>query len=93
MFDQSIEISKNIKINKYTIKLVDSKELLYRLIYDLNPVELEVLKVYIEIYLKIQFIQFLKLPIEDFILFNKKSNNSFYLYINYWSFNNLIFKN
>ena len=39
-------------MNKYTIKLVEGKQLLYKQIYSLRQVELENLKTYIKIYLK-----------------------------------------
>ncbi len=43
-------------MNEYAIKLIDKKQILYKLIYILNLVELKTLKTYIEIYLKTGFI-------------------------------------
>ena len=40
---------ERIKANKYTIKLEQSKQLSYRLIYSSRPIELKILKTYIEI--------------------------------------------
>lgn len=51
-----IELPKNTGINDHAIKLVEDKNLLYELIYALSLVELEILKIYIEIYLKTGFI-------------------------------------
>lgn len=50
--DLAMELPNNTGINKHAIKLVDDKQLLYRLIYILNPVELETLKIYIKTHLK-----------------------------------------
>ena len=45
-----------IKINNYAIKLKKSKQLLFRLIYSLELVELKILKIYIKINLANGFI-------------------------------------
>ena len=55
--------------------------------------ELETLKTYIKTHLKIGFIQPLKSPAIAPILFDKKPDGSFRLYVEYWGFNNLIIKN
>ena len=55
--------------------------------------ELETLKTYIETHLKTGFIQLSKSPASAFILFDKKSDNSFCLCMDYWGLNNLIIKN
>lgn len=93
LFDFIIELSKNTSMNKYIIKLIESKQLLYRLIYSLKLVELETLKTYIEIYLKIGFIQSFKFLISISILFYWKLDRNLYFCINYQSLNNLIIKN
>lgn len=49
-------------MNEYAIELIDSKQLPYKPIYALNPVELESMKTYIEIYLEIGFIRPSKSP-------------------------------
>lgn len=51
------QLSEYIKINDYTINLIDSKKLPYRLIYSLEPIELKILKTYIEINLANNFIR------------------------------------
>ena len=80
-------------MNEHAIKLVEGKQLLYRLIYALSPVELETLKTYIETYLKTGFIWSFKSFAGTPILFDKKSNGSFCLYVNYQGLNNLMNKN
>ena len=45
-----------MNMNKYTIKLIEEKQLLYGSIYILSLVKLVILKVYIETYLKTEFI-------------------------------------
>ena len=55
-FDLAMQLLENTGINKYAIKLEKGKPLLYRLIYSLGLIELETLKTYIEIRVKIGFI-------------------------------------
>ena len=55
--------------------------------------ELETLKTYIETYLKTGLIQPFKSPAGTPILFDKKSDGSFCLCVDYQSLNNLIIKN
>ncbi len=88
-----IELSENTSINKYTIKLIERKQPSYRPIYTFCLVELETLKAYIKTHLKTRFIQLSKTPAGAPILFNKKPDGSFYLYIDYLGLNNLIIKN
>lgn len=54
--DLVIELLENTNINEYIIELIKEKQLLYKLIYALRLVELEILKTYIKTYLKIRFI-------------------------------------
>lgn len=89
----AIELPENIGINEHAIKLEDYKQLSYRPIYSLGPVELKTLKTYIKIYLKSEFIQTFKSFAEAPILFGKKQNGSFCLCFNYCGFNNLTIKN
>lgn len=70
LFDFVIELFKNIGMNKYTIKLVESKQLLYGPIYSLEQVELETLKTYIKTHLKTGFIWSFKFPAGLSIFFN-----------------------
>ena len=82
-----------MKINDYAIELVDDCQILYYSIYSLGLAELETLKAYIENNLTNDFIKLFKSSIKALILFNKKPNGSFRLYLNYQGLNNLIIKN
>ena len=88
-----MELPKNTGISKHAIKLQDDKQLPYGPIYSLEPIELETLKTYIKTHLKIKFNWPSKSLADALILFNKKSNSSLQLCINYWGFNNLTIKN
>lgn len=92
-FKLAIKLPKNTRINEYAIKLKNSKQLSYRLIYSLGPVKLETLKTYNETHLKTRFIKPSKSPAGALILFDKKLNDSFCLCIDYCDLNNLIIKN
>ena len=88
-----MELPKNTGLNEHAIELQDDKQPLYEPIPSLGPVELEILKTYIEIHLKTRFIQSSKSPANASILFNKKPDGSFWLCVNYQNLNNLIIKN
>ena len=60
--DLAFELPKHIKINNHIIKLVDSKQPPFSFIYSLEPIELEILKAYIETNLANKFIRSFKLP-------------------------------
>lgn len=64
------------KLNQYTIKLQDDKQLFYRLIYSLRQIELKLLKTYIKTNLANSFIYFLKSLANAFIFFLQKPNNN-----------------
>ena len=55
--------------------------------------KLETLKTYIKTHLKTEVIQPSKSPAGAPILFDKKSDGSFYLCVDYWGLNNLMIKN
>ena len=80
-------------MNEHAIKLEECKQPLFGLIYNLELVELETLKIYIKTNLANSFIRPSKFLIETPILFDKKPDRSLRLYINYWGLNNLIIKN
>ncbi len=80
-------------MNEHAIELIEGKQLPYGPIYALNPVELEILKTYIETHLKTGFIQPSKTPTRAPILFDKKLDGSLRLCVNYRGFNNLTIKN
>ena len=92
-FDLAIKLSENTGINKHAIEPQYSTQPLYGPIYSLKLVELETLKIYIKTYFKTRFIQLSKSLAGAFILFNKKPNRSFHLYIDYQGHNNLTIKN
>ncbi len=88
-----IKIPKHTKINDHTIKLVDDWQPLYGPIYSLGLVKLEISKAYIKNNLINSFIKPLKSPARAPILFNKKSDRSLKLCVNYWCLHNLTIKN
>ena len=91
--DLASELPEHIGINNHTIKLVDGQQPPYGLIYNLRPVELETLKAYIETNLANGFIKPSKSLAGAPILFNRKSDGSLQLCVNYRGLNNLTIKN
>ena len=89
----AVKFSNHTKINDYTIKLVDNWQPPYGPIYSLDPMELEMLKAYIENNLANGFIRPSKSLTGVSILFNKKPDGSLRLYIDYWDLSNLTIKN
>ena len=75
------------------MKLVNSQQPPYGSVYNLKPVELEILKAYIIPNLANKFIRLIKSPAGAPILFNRKLNGSFRLCVNYQDLNNLTIKN
>lgn len=51
-----MRLFKNMRINKYAIKLIDNKQHLYGTIYALNLTELETLEIFNKTHLKTSFI-------------------------------------
>ena len=74
---------ENTRINEYAIKLKEDKQPSFKFIYNLELIEIETLKSYIKTNLANSFIQLSKSPVKALILFDKKPDKSFYLYINY----------
>lgn len=93
LFNLAAQIRKYIKLNNYTIKLIDNQQLSYKFIYNLRLIKFEVLKIYIKIHLANNFIRFFKFSSEEFIHFVKKFHKSFLLYVAYQSQNNFKIKN
>ena len=77
------ELLKNAKINKHAIKLEEGKQLPFGPIYSLGPIELETLNTYIKTNLANNFIWSSKSPARAHILFDKKSDRSLCLYVDY----------
>ena len=87
------KLSKHTGINDHAIELVDDQQPSYVPIYSLGPVELEILKTYIKTNLANGFIKFFKSLARASILFDKKSNGSFQICVDYQGLNNLTIKN
>ena len=88
-----MELPKNTRINEHAIKLEESKQPLFKSIYSLGPVELEILKTYIETNLANGFICLSKSPARAPILLDKKRDKSLRLCIDYRGLNNITIKN
>ena len=91
--DLASKLPKHTKINVHAIELVDGQQPPYGPIYSLGLVELETLKAYIETNLANGFIRPSKSPAGAPILFDRKSDGSFRLCVNYRSLNNFTIKN
>ena len=91
--EYAAEFPENNGMNEYAIKLEEGKQPLFRPIYSLGPIELEILKTYIKTNLVNGFIRPFKSFTGAFILFDKKLDRSFCFYVNYWGFNNITIKN
>ena len=87
------ELSKYTGINDHAIELVDSQQPPYGPIYSLRLVELETLKTYIETNLANGFIRPFTSLAGTPILFDRKSDNSLRLCVDYQGLNNLTIKN
>ena len=92
--DLTSELPKHSGINDHAIELVKScPQPPYEPIYSLGPVELETLKAYIETNLANGFIRPSKSPAGAPILFDRKSDGSLWLCVDYRGLNNLTIKN
>lgn len=87
------ELSKHIEINEYTINLINNKQSPYQLMYSLNSIWLETLKMYMELNLVYNYIKTSKSPIDAPILFVQKLQVSFCLCVHYQDLNNQTIKN
>ena len=87
------KLSENTRMNKHAVKLEEGKQLSFRPIYNLKLVELETLKIYIKTNLANGFIWLFKSPIGALIIFDRKLDESFCLYVDYQGLNNIIIKN
>ena len=88
-----VEFTENTRINEHAIKLKEDKQLLFSLFYNLRLVKLKTLKIYIKTNLANNFIRLSKSSAGASIFFDKKSDKSLYLYINYQNLNNITIKN
>lgn len=71
------------EINDHAIKLEEKKQLRFRSIYSLGPVELKTLKIYIKINLVNNFIRSPKSPTKKAILFDQKPDESLCFCVDY----------
>ena len=67
--EKALILSKAINLNQYAIELQKNQQLLYKSIYSLKLIELEMLKTYIKTNLTNGFIWHLKSPLSAFIFF------------------------
>ena len=91
--DLASELPEHTGINDHAIELINSQQPPYGPIYSLGPVELEILKTYIETNLANGFIRLFKSPAGAPILFERKSDSFLQLCVNYQGLNNLMIKN
>ena len=91
--DTAAELPEHTGINDHPINLLDNKQPPYGPIYSLGPMKLETLKTYIKANLASGFIRPSKFPAGTLILFVRKKDGSFCLYIDYQGLNNLTIKN
>ena len=87
------KLPENTKMNEHAIKLEKDKQPPFGLIYSLGPVELETLKTYIKTNLANGFILPFNSSAGALIFFDRKSDRSLRLYMDYRGFNNITTKN
>ncbi len=87
------KLSEYTGINDHAIELVDDRQPPYGPIYSLGPIELEILKAYIENNFVNGFIRPSKSPTGAPILFDKKPDSSLRLCVDNQGLNNLTIKN
>ena len=78
-----MELPENTRMKKHAIKLEEDKQPPFGPIYNLGQIELETVKIYIKTNLTNGFIRPSKSPTKVPILFDKKPNESFRLYVDY----------
>ena len=88
-----MDLPENTGMNEHAIKLEESKQLPFGLIYNLGPVMLETFKTYIKTNLANSFIRPFKSPAGASILFDRKPDGSLRLCIDYQGLNNITIKN
>ncbi len=89
----AVKLLEHTRINNHVIEFMNDCQPSYGLIFSLGPVELEILKAYIENNLANGFIRPSKSPARVPILFDKKPDGSLRLCANYQGLHNLTIKN
>ena len=90
--DSTAELPEHTRINNHPINLLNDKQPPYCPIYSPGPVEVEMLKTYIEANLASGFIRPSKFLAGTIILFVRKIHGSFYFCIDYRGIKNLTIK-
>ena len=93
LMEYAVKLPDHTGINDHAIKLKKGKQPSFGPIYSLEPINLEILKTYIKTKLAYGFIRLSKSLAETFILFDRKPNKSFHLYMDYWDLSNLNIRN
>ena len=83
----------NYNFNDYVINFIDEIELSHNFIYSFFKNKFKVFKVYIDKHFANNFIKYLQLLVETFILFVRKKNDFFKLCVNYQDLNDFTIKN
>ena len=91
--DLASKLPKHTGINNHAIKLISGQQPPYRPIYRLKLVKLQTFQAYIETNPANGFIRSSKSPVDTPILFDRKSEGSFWLCVNYQGLNKLTIKN
>ena len=91
--DLASKLPEHTGINDHAIKLVEGQQPPYGSIYSLGLVELETMKAYIETNLANGFIRLSKSSADALILFDRKSDGSLQLCVDYQGLNDLTIKN
>ena len=91
--ENAAELLENTGINEHAIKLEEGKQSPFGPIYSLGPIELEILKTYIETNLTNGFIRPFKSPVKAPVFFDKKPDKSVCLCVDYCDLNNITIKN
>lgn len=80
---KALVLSEYIKLNEHAIDLKNSKQPPYRPIHSLDLIELDILKIYIKIYLKTGIIWYFKPLASALILFDNKPDSNFRFCVDY----------
>lgn len=91
--DLAAKVPEHTGMKDHAINPIIGKQPSYGPIYNLRPMELEILKIYVKTNLANGFIRSFKSPANIFILFIWKLDSSLHFYVDYQGLNNLIIRN